>query len=94
MKLTGAKCQCSACGEFFNSVSMFDLHRVGSYATFAKDRRCLTADEMLAKGYLKNAAGFWISEAYRRRADSRGDLPDPATLVTLEAIADATEMAP
>jgi hypothetical protein len=47
------------CGERFNSVYAFDLHRVGSFAPMA--RRCLTADEMLAAGYSRNIAGFWIS---------------------------------
>lgn len=73
MKLTGARCQCAACLEYFNSTGMFDRHRIGGYAS----RRCLSADELMAKGYLKNSAGFWIREAHRRRADSSGDLSDP-----------------
>jgi hypothetical protein len=36
------------------------MHRVGKHG---EDRRCLTADEILAKGWAKNPAGFWITEA-------------------------------
>ncbi len=44
MKLTGRRCQCAACGEYFNTVFAFDKHRTGSHA---KDqRRCLKAHEM------------------------------------------------
>lgn len=60
MKLSGDRNQCRGCGEFFNSSFAFDKHRTGS---FGKDRRCLTAMEMSAKGMSKNAAGFWISAA-------------------------------
>lgn len=58
MKLTGDRNQCQGCGEYFNSTFAFDKHRTGA---FGKDRRCLTTDEMLAKGMSKNSAGFWIS---------------------------------
>jgi len=58
MKLTGSRCQCSACGEYFNRPSLFDRHRAGSYQPLA--RRCLSPDEMRAKGWRKNSAGFWI----------------------------------
>lgn len=90
MKLTGARCQCPACHEYFNSTGMFDRHRIGSYAD---DRRCLSPDEMQAKGYLKNSAGFWIREAHRRRADSSGDLVIPATTESPKANARETEEA-
>lgn len=58
--LTGNKCQCTACGEFFNRVSTFDRHRVG---VIGVDRRCLTSDEMTAKGWRLNGRGFWLTEA-------------------------------
>jgi hypothetical protein len=58
MNLTGNRCQCPTCGEYFNRVSTFDKHRVGSYEA---GRRCLTVDQMREKGWLKNAAGFWIT---------------------------------
>lgn len=57
IRLTGARCKCSACGEYFNSASVFDKHRVGSYE---RGRRCLSASEMLARSWIRNAAGFWI----------------------------------
>lgn len=57
-KLTGSRCQCTACGTYFNRVSTFDKHRVGE---FGADRRCLTADEMTAKGWRENAAGFVVT---------------------------------
>lgn len=67
MKLTGQRCQCAGCGEHFNRVSTFDKHRTGA---FDGSRRCRTEDEMLAKGWLRNAAGFWITGAgnWRRTA--------------------------
>lgn len=64
-KLTGNRCRCAACGEFFNSVSVFEAHRVGAHGP---TRRCLSVDEMRALGWLMNPAGFWIS---RLRGESR-----------------------
>jgi len=58
MRLSGNRCQCTACGEFFNRVSTFDKHRTGR---FGVDRRCLTTEEMQARGWSLNAAGFWIT---------------------------------
>ena len=55
-RLTGSRCLCRTCGDYFNSVSMFDKHRVGEYPA----RRCLTSEEMSARGYVRNEAGFWI----------------------------------
>ncbi len=42
------KNMCSGCGFNFASVGTLDKHRVG---TVGKDRRCLTVDEMKAKGW-------------------------------------------
>jgi hypothetical protein len=78
MKLTGSRCQCSACGEHFNSTGMFDRHRTGVYSDMGAHRRCLNPAELLAKGYLKNAAGFWIRQARRHLTDSSGDLSKPS----------------
>ena len=64
MNLGTSRCQCPACGEYFNRVSTFDRHRSGSYAKpgeWSGDRRCLTVSEMQAKGWMKNSAGFWIT---------------------------------
>ena len=60
MKLVGQRNQCQGCKEYFNSNSAFEMHRTGK---FGVDRRCLTPQEMTDKGMLKNAAGFWITEA-------------------------------
>lgn len=59
MKLSGTRNQCSGCKEYFNSNTAFDKHRTGKHGV---DRRCRTPDEMMAKGMLLNAQGFWISE--------------------------------
>ena len=53
--LTGNRCQCPACGDYFTSTRAFDRHRVGQ---FGNDRRCLTATEMDAAGFARNARGF------------------------------------
>jgi hypothetical protein len=65
MKLHGDRNQCQGCKEYFNSSFAFDKHRAGEHG---KDRRCLTVDEMRAKGMDKNAAGFWISSAMPENA--------------------------
>lgn len=61
-----ARCQCAACGELFNRTRVFDRHRVGEYAKageWAHHRRCLTVAEMTARGWRRNAAGFWVMDA-------------------------------
>jgi hypothetical protein len=69
MKLTGNRCQCTACGRYFNRVSTFEKHRIG---TFEVDRRCMTDAEMEAKGWRQNAAGFIVTGAGNWRA---GNVP-------------------
>lgn len=66
MKLSGNRCQCPTCGQFFNSVSVFDRHRVGSFDDPANPRRCLTTRQMLAKGFAQNGKGYWVR--HRRKA--------------------------
>jgi len=63
VRLTGDRNQCQGCKQFFNSTFAFEKHRTGEHG---KDRRCLTPDEMLAKGMSVNAAGFWITSAMPR----------------------------
>ena len=58
MKLTGQRNQCPTCAEFFNSTAAFDKHRTGH---FGRDRRCMTADEMRARGMVRREDGFWRS---------------------------------
>lgn len=55
MKLRGNRCQCSACGEYFNSVAAFDKHRRGK-----AERICLTAEQMAEAGMGKNKSGYWV----------------------------------
>lgn len=63
LALTGKRCRCSACGEHFNSDSTFSRHRVGDYEREGRNRRCLRTLDLVAKGWSKNAAGFWIERA-------------------------------
>jgi hypothetical protein len=67
-RLTGVRCRCGACGQHFNSVSVFDRHRRGNYRDHGVHRRCLTPAEMRAKGWQVSGAGFWI-ERRRPRVD-------------------------
>lgn len=69
-RLTGDHNQCPTCVEFFNSIAAFEKHRTGRIgAPFdAPDvRRCLTSDEMRARGMAINAAGFWVTERLNAR---------------------------
>jgi len=52
------RCLCRGCGQFFNSVSLFDVHRMDDNGT----RICLTPVQMLTRGHLLNKYGFWIAE--------------------------------
>lgn len=72
MKLTGQRNQCAACEAYFNSNSAFDEHRTGPFGSpgAPSARRCLSGEEMSAKGMARNAAGFWClpcSDADRAR---------------------------
>ena len=60
MKLTGDRNQCQGCKTYFNSTFAFDKHRTGEHGN---GRRCLTVEQMEAKGMCRNAAGFWVSSA-------------------------------
>ena len=62
--VSGSRCECAACGQRFNRVSTFDKHRVGEFAKPGEShntRACLSIDEMQAKGWLVNRAGYWIT---------------------------------
>ena len=64
MRLTEHRCQCAKCGHYFSRTSTFDKHRTGSFAQpgeWSGTRRCMTADEMTAKGLSRNADGVWIT---------------------------------
>ena len=55
------RCMCRACGQFFNSTSMFDRHLGGT----PQKRKCRTPQWMLDKGHSLNKHGFWIREEYK-----------------------------
>lgn len=63
MKLRGQKNQCQGCKRYFNSNIAFEKHRTGKHGV---DRRCMTEEEMTAKGMSLNAKSFWISESNDR----------------------------
>jgi len=72
-KLSGQRCQCATCGEYFNSTYAFDLHRAGDYGV---NRRCLTVEGMQSRGMALNATGWWVSQLSDYRPDavsSRGE---------------------
>ena len=59
--------ECTACGEDFSSISLFDRHRVGKHeytfdytdeATW-DGRRCLGSEEMREKGWTFDKRGRW-----------------------------------
>jgi hypothetical protein len=85
-KLTGRRCECTACGDLFNSDSAFDRHRVGDLAGLggASSRRCLTEPELLASGWSRNGAGAWITRPFLALPDShkRGAEGDGATYLS------------
>ena len=58
--LTGSRCRCDSCGEHFNSVSVFDRHRVGDWQERGTRRQCLKVAQMQARGWSRNAGGFWV----------------------------------
>lgn len=58
-RLTGSRCLCRGCNEYFNSVYAFDRHRIWASSTV---QRCLTHAEMVGKGMSVNASDFWITE--------------------------------
>jgi len=77
LKLTGSRCQCPTCGDYFGSVRAFDRHRVGPYANpgqWRGARRCLTEPEMIAAGWARNGRGFLLTPDPRRAgAGLQGD---------------------
>jgi hypothetical protein len=72
MRLTNTRCQCGdggrngGCGEYFNSVSAFDRHRVGNRDVPGHDRWCLSEFGMEAIGMLQVQKGngrLWYTSA-------------------------------
>ena len=71
MKLGNQRNQCQGCKQYFNSNGAFDKHRTGKHGV---DRRCMTPDEMIAKGMSKNKKDMWITESFDIRQQSRSRL--------------------
>lgn len=63
MKLGNSRCQCLGCGEYFNSVAAFDMHRVDA---LCETRRCLNEKELLSRHMSVNEDGFWITGSFTR----------------------------
>lgn len=63
------KCQCKLCGEYFNSDRGFTDHRVGQF--MPNTRRCLTPEELIAKGWAKTDSGHWVTEKLDAAARAR-----------------------
>jgi hypothetical protein len=57
-QVRGDRNQCTGCGQLFNSSAAFEKHRTGE---FGRDRRCMTTDEMAAKGMAINSDGYWVT---------------------------------
>jgi hypothetical protein len=60
-RLISGRCQCTSCGELFSSVREFDRHRTGTFApsgAWAHRRRCLSVDELTARGWTQDHRGF------------------------------------
>jgi len=78
-RLTGSRCRCTACGELFNSVSVFDRHRVRNWARRGANRHCLNVAQMRDRGWRVNVRGFWI-ERSRLDTKPRSGVPAVADL--------------
>jgi len=72
--LVGTQSLCSGCGDYFNGVNVFDRHRVGDFEERGTNRRCLTPNEMLERGWWRNKKRFWV----RPKKNTRSGL-GPAT---------------
>jgi hypothetical protein len=72
-RLTGSRCQCPTCGDYFNGLDAFDRHRIGNYAKPGQSntRQCLTVAEMIAARFIRNAAGCWMTDSREQRAARR-----------------------
>lgn len=70
---------CTECHETFSGSSAGDRHRVGDHAVFAGPdrRRCLTADEMRARGMEQNRRGVWTTGGVSPFSLARNGLETP-----------------
>lgn len=74
MQLRGDRNQCTGCGLYFNSSHAFEKHRVGDHGV---NRRCLNPDEMLSKGMVLGADGFWRGSAMPQQVLAEKAVPGP-----------------
>jgi hypothetical protein len=52
--------QCSVCSRLFTGIDAFDRHRTGTYGEPSDPRRCLSEEEMEAKGFKQSKrTGMW-----------------------------------
>lgn len=67
-RLTGNRCQCTACGDYFSSERSFNRHRVGDFAKPGQPgtRRCVPAADLLANGWVRNTRGFLLEPHVQR----------------------------
>lgn len=63
--LKGDRNQCQTCQKYFNSSGAFAKHRTGAY----DNRRCLNTEEMIDKGMILRADGFWIGSKNTFRSE-------------------------
>lgn len=71
--MSNGNCRCEPCGLRFYSMTAFDMHRTGSYAS-GRDkhtRRCLTTAEMRAKGMALSDKNVWNSGQFGARLKAR-----------------------
>ena len=73
------RCRCMACGAYFGRSGTFTSHRIGNWENDGENRRCRTAAEMTALGWLIDEGGYWIQGRMPARAmaavSSSGDRP-------------------
>lgn len=62
-------CAAAGCCQTFSGTILGDKHRVGHHGV---DRRCLTPDEMRAKGWHQDDRGIWHGVAGSRPTHWRG----------------------
>jgi hypothetical protein len=71
---------CSSCGLDFASVAAFDAHRRGTHAHLGTPdrpdgRRCLTADELVDRGWERDRHGRWVTATALRNRPRMGCYP-------------------
>jgi hypothetical protein len=73
---------CTVCHQTFSGTTAGDRHRVGDHAVFVGPdrRRCLSADEMRAKGMEQNARGVWTNGGINPFSQARVDQSGPNSI--------------